>query len=278
MMTIFARVMRKTMEKTSREKRIEAFRVFRDNAKTTFNSFKEKSSSFQKFDDAYILCICPKGRKGGIDEKLCEVFYGSGIYDQEHTLDNNFNMSIRNLFEIGATLAFSLLDDGYVLVTLHLPYTERMQPLVKEVVIDFHLDPIKLTPRRLKAYWNKFNLAMVVYSLVGEPKWYHRAHWTCWLFFQQTIKDNYLQERGCYKLAKTLANYVLSVGLSGFLIYLFTIAPQNKDQSRVEHLLERLIEQAEVRNQKLDTILSREGSKATTRDSVLRHSIQRRTP
>ncbi len=266
------------MEKTSREKRIEAFRAFRDNAKTTFNSFKEKSSNFQKFDDVYTLCICPKGRKGGIDEKLCEVFYGSGIYDQERTLDNYFNVSTRNLFETGATLAFSLLDDGYVLVTLNLPYTERMQPLVKEVVIDFHLDPIKLIPRRLKAYWNKFNLAMVVYSLVGEPKWYHRAHWTCWLFFQQTIKDNYLQERGCYKLAKTLANYVLSVGLSGFLIYLFTIAPQNKDQSRVEHLLERLIEQAEVRNQKLDTILSREGSKATTRDSVLRDSIQRRTP
>lgn len=260
------------MEKTSREKRIEAFSAFRDNAERTFNSFKEESPSFQKFDDAYILCICPKGRNGGINEKLCEVFYGSRIYDQEHTVD------IRNLFETGATLAFSLLDDGYVLVTLHLPYTERMKPLIKEIVIDLHLDPIKLTPRRLKAYWNKFNLAMVVYSLVGEPKWYQRVHWVSWLFFKQTIKDNYLQERGCYKLAKTLANYVLSVGLSGFLIYLFTIAPQNKDQSRVEHLLEILIEQAEDRNQKLDTILSREGSKATTRDSVLRDSIQRRTP
>ena len=278
MMTIFAIVMKNTMEKTSREKRIEAFKVFRDKAETTFNSFKDESPSFQKFHDTYGLNTCPKGRNGGINEKLCEVFYGSGIYDQERTLDNNYNVSVRNLFETGATLAFSLLDDGYVLVTLHLPYTERMQPLVKEVVIDFHLDPIKLIPRRLKAYWNKFNLAMVVYSLVGEPKWYHRAYWTCWLFFQQTIKDNYLQERGCYKLAKTLANYVLSVGLSGFLIYLFTIAPQNKDQSRVELLLERLIEQAEDRNQKLDAILSREGSKATTRDSVLRDSIRRRTP
>lgn len=266
------------MEKTSREKRIEAFRAFRDNAERTFNSFKEESPSFQKFDDAYILCICPKGRNGGNNEKLCEVFYGFGIYDQERTVDNNFKVSVRNLFETGATLAFSLLDDGYVLVTLQLPYTERMKPLIEEVVIDLHLDPIKLTPRRLKAYWNKFNVAMVVYSLVGEPKWYDRAHWTCWLFFKQTIKDNYLQERGCYKLAKTLANYVLSVGLSGFLIYLFTIVPQNKDQSRVENLLERLIEQAEDRNQKLDTILSREGSKATTRDSVLRDSIQRRTP
>ena len=141
------------MEKTSREKRIEAFRAFRDNAKTTFNSFKEKSSNFQKFDDVYTLCICPKGRKGGIDEKLCEVFYGSGIYDQERTLDNYFNVSTRNLFETGATLAFSLLDDGYVLVTLHLPYTERMQPLVKEVVIDFHLDPIKLIPISLQPSW-----------------------------------------------------------------------------------------------------------------------------
>jgi len=266
------------MEKTSREKRIEAFRAFRDNAKATFNSFKVGSPSFQKFDDAYILYVCPEGRNGRRNERLCEVFYAFRIYDQEHTVDNNWNVLVRNLFETGATLAFSLLDDGYVLVTLHLPYTERMKPLIKEVVIDLHLDPIKLTPRKLKAYWNKFNLAMVVYSLVGEPKWYQRVHWESWLFFKQTIKDNYLQERGCYKLAKTLANYVLSVGLSGFLIYLFTIAPQNKDQSRVEHLLERLIEQAEDRNQKLDTILSREGSKATTRDSVLRDSIQRRTP
>lgn len=302
-MTIFAIVMKNTMEKTSREKRIEAFKAFRDKAETTFNSFKDESPSFQKFHDTYGLNTCPKGRNGGTNERLCEVFYGQRPYDREPELDSVSNISIkrcedgafratsenaerwirqgnvfRYLCETGATLAFSLLDDGYVLVTLHLPYTERMQPLVKEVVIDFHLDPIKLIPRRLKAYWNKFNLAMVVYSLVGEPKWYHRAYWTCWLFFQQTIKDNYLQERGCYKLAKTLANYVLSVGLSGFLIYLFTIAPQNKDQSRVELLLERLIEQAEDRNQKLDAILSREGSKATTRDSVLRDSIRRRTP
>jgi hypothetical protein len=234
MMTIFAIVKRKTMEKTSREKRIEAFRAFRDKAAKTFNSFKEETPSFQKFDDMYILHICPKGRNGGRNEKLCEVFYGQRRYDREPEFDSSPNISIkrcedgsfrsdnfdstikqrnefRYLFETGATLAFSLLDDGYVLVTLHLPYTERMQPLVKEVIIDLHLDPIKLTPRRLKAYWNKFNLAMVVYSLDGEPKWYQRAHWESWLFFKQTIKDNSLQERGCYKLAKTLANYVLSV-------------------------------------------------------------------
>lgn len=269
MMTIFAIV----MKKTSREKRIEAFRAFRDNAETTFNSFKEKSSSFQKFDDMYTLYICPKGRNGGRNERLCEVFYGSGIYDQERTLDNNFNVSVRNLLETGATLAFSLLDDGYVLVVLDLPYTEGMKPRISKVVMDLHLDPRKLTQRRLKIYWELFNLGMEMYSLTGDPKWNQKVYWTCWVFFKQIVKDDNLQERECYKLAKTLANYVLSVGLSGFLIYWLTIAPQNKDQSRVEHLLERLIEQAEDRNQKLDTLLSREGSKATTRDSVLRDSI-----
>lgn len=270
--------MKKTMEKPAREKRIEAFKTFRENAKETFNSFRDESPSFQKFDDAYILNVCPKGRNGGTNEKLCEVFYGWRIYDQERTLDNGFNVSIRNLFETGATLAFSLLDDGYVLVVLHLPYTEGMKPRISKVVMDLHLDPRKLTQRRLKIYWELFNLGMEMYSLTGDPKWNQEVYWTCWVFFKQIVKDDYLQERGCYKLVKTLANYVLSVGLSGFLIYLFTIAPQNKDQSRVEHLLERLIEQAEDRNQKLDAILSREGSKATTRDSVLRDSIQRRTP
>ena len=270
--------MKKTMEKPAREKRIEAFKTFRENAKETFNSFRDESPSFQKFDDAYILNVCPKGRNGGTNEKLCEVFYGWRIYDQERTLDNGFNVSIRNLFETGATLAFSLLDDGYVLVVLHLPYTEGMKPRISKVVMDLHLDPRKLTQRRLKIYWELFNLGMEMYSLTGDPKWNQEVYWICWVFFKQIVKDDYLQERGCYKLVKTLANYVLSVGLSGFLIYLFTIAPQNKDQSRVEHLLERLIEQAEDRNQKLDAILSREGSKATTRDSVLRDSIQRRTP
>ena len=291
------------MEQTSREKRIEAFRAFRDNAETIFNSFKEKSRSFQKFDDRYILNICPKGRNGGRNERLCEVFYGQRPYDEERELDSISNISVakcedsyfraasenaecwirqgnvfRFLFETGATLAFSLLDDGYVLVTLHLPYTERMKPRISKVVMDLHLDPRKLTQRRLKIYWELFNLGMEMYSLTGDPKWNQKVYWTCWVFFKQIVKDDYLQERGCYKLAKTLANYVLSVGLSGFLIYLFTIAPQNKDQSRVEHLLERLIEQAEDRNQKLDAILSREGCKSTARDSVLRDSIRRRTP
>lgn len=295
--------MKKTMEEPAREKRIEAFKTFRENAKETFNSFRDESPSFQKFDNAYILYVCPKGRNGGTNERLCEVFYGQRPYDREPELDSIPNISIkrcedgffrdasgnaerwirqgdvvRNMFETGATLAFSLLDDGYVLVTLHLPYTERMKPQIRKVVMDLQLDPRKLTRRRLKTYWELFNLGMEMYSLSGDPKWNQKIYWRCWIWFKQIVKDDYPQERGYYKLAKTLVNYVLSVGLSGFLIYWLTTVAQNKDQLRVEHLFERLIEQAKDRNQKLDTILSREGSKATTRDSVLRDSIQRRTP
>ena len=236
MMTIFAIVMKKTMEKTSREKRIEAFRAFRDNAKTTFDSFKDESPSFQKFDDAYILHICPKGRNGGRNERLCEVFYGQRPYDREPELDSVPNISIkrcedgafratsenaerwirqsnvfRYLFETGATLAFYLRDDGYVSVTLHLPYTEGMKPRISKVFMDPHLDPRKLTQRRLKIYWELFNLGMEMYSLTGDPKWNQKVYWTCWVFFKQIVKDDNLQERGCYKLAKTLANYILSV-------------------------------------------------------------------
>lgn len=259
------------MNQNTRINRIESFKQFADTVKNTFETLKKESPEHKVFDDMYMLTICPRGRNGGINEKLCEVFYGSSPYDQEVSIGDNLQVKYRNLFETGASLIFDLLDDGYVLVTLYLPYTERMKPLISGVILDSHINPQDLTNKKLKSYWNKLNLSMVMYSLSGTPTWIQRFRWFVWISFKQTISDRVLQEKAFCKWGKSLMEYVLTVGLSGFLIYILTILP-SRNETKVESLLEKILEQSKLLNQQTDSVLILKQT-SVNEDTIVRDPI-----
>jgi len=236
-----------------RMRMIEDFEKFRDSAEETFKGFQRNGSS-QKFNDRYMLNVCPKGRNGGENERLCEVFYGGAIYDTEVAANKNFQRTRHFLTETGATLAFNLLDDGYVLVELHLPFTERMKPLISSIVLESRIAPKKLAKKNLKSYWRKLNLSMEVCSLIGSKTWYQRLIWSIWLMFQNTIIDSHVQEKKICKILKRILEYTLTVGFSGFLIYIFTIFP-SKTTLKSNQILEQILEQSKIENNNTDSVL-----------------------
>lgn len=254
------------MKLDERMRMIEDFKKFRDSAEETFKGFQRNGSS-QKFDDRYMLNVCPKGRNGGMSERLCEVFYGGALYDKEVKVNKNFQRTEYFLTETGATLAFNLLDDGNVLVMLHLPFTERMKPLISSIVLEFHIDPKKLTKWRLKSYWRKLNLSMEVHSLIGSKTWYQRLIWSVWQMFQNTIIDGQLQEKKICKILKRILEYTLTVGFSGFLIYVFTIFP-SKTTPKSDQILEQILEQSKIENNNTDSVLMKLDSLVKERRAI----------
>lgn len=249
-----------------RMRMIEDFKEFRDSAEETFKGFQRNGSS-QKFNDRYMLNVCPKGRYGSMNERLCEVFYGGATYDKEVEVNKNFQRKERFLIETGATLAFNLLDDGYVLVMLYLPFTDRMKPLISSIVLEFRIAPKKLTKKRLKSYWKKLNLSMEVYSLIGSKTWYQRLIWSMWLMFQNTFIDSHEQEKKICKILKRILEYTLTVGFSGFLIYIFTIFP-SKTTLQSNQILEQILEQSKIENNNTDSVLMKLDSLVKERRAI----------
>jgi len=164
-------------------------------------------------------------------------------------------------------LTFNLLDDGYVLVMLYLPFTDRMKPLISSIVLEFRIAPKKLTKKRLKSYWKKLNLSMEVYSLIGSKTWYQRLIWSMWLMFQNTFIDSHEQEKKICKILKRILEYTLTVGFSGFLIYIFTIFP-SKTTLQSNQILEQILEQSKIENNNTDSVLMKLDSLVKERRAI----------
>ena len=164
-------------------------------------------------------------------------------------------------------MAFNLLDDGYVLLELHLPFTERMKPLISSIVLESRVAPKKLTKGRLKSYWRKLNLSMEVYSLIGSKTWNQRLIWSIWLMFQNTIIDSHEQEKKICKILKRIQEYTLTVGFSGFLIFIFTIFP-SKTTLKSNQILEQILEQSKIENNNTDSVLMKLDSLVKERRAI----------
>ena len=217
------------MSRKDRVERIKRFAEFQENGRIIFQQFSDEDKKYSHFKVTHMLNICPKGRCGGINDSLFEVFYGSSIIGVEKKIDVNFREADQFNTETGATLSFQLTDTGYVMIWIYPPHTDKMRPIEDAICYEEHLHPAKLTPTFLKKCWNAFNIYMENYSVDGNPSFVEKVRLWRLKFFKHLIINNIYQDRKITTSFKQIAHYVLTVGLSGFLIWLFTIYPQNKN-------------------------------------------------
>lgn len=88
------------MARTRQERRNE-FDDFFGIAEETFNEFREKYPEVEKFQNIYVLNICPGSRAGGKNNRVVEVFWGSRPFE---TITQGRNWTA--LTEYGATLLY----------------------------------------------------------------------------------------------------------------------------------------------------------------------------
>ncbi|MDG5816963.1 hypothetical protein QA601_17835 [Chitinispirillales bacterium ANBcel5] len=86
-------------------KKYQAFKTFLESSKTIFESFNNKTSETKRYDELYILNVVPKGRNGGTDNRVFEVFWGCHPFDNKilFSLDGVQN---KTLTKYGVTLRY----------------------------------------------------------------------------------------------------------------------------------------------------------------------------
>lgn len=221
------------------KKRLERILLFENFQNSELNFFEEKKENgdkYKKFDDYYSLCICPKGRNGGVSKRLYEVFYGRRIYEVEEQIRSDFSSQKKTLTETGCTLSFGLNDHGYVAVMLYPGKTDYTSQLETCIFIENYLHPKKLSKRKfLERQWRYLNSYMEITSIDGAPTIVDKIRVFYLRYFKNKIIDEKYLPKPIFSAFLTSLKFVVNIGLSGFLIYFITIFP-NKKEDNIEFL------------------------------------------
>lgn len=245
------------MAKDTRIERVKLFEEFNSKIiKDVFEKFKSQDSSHKKFDDLYMLCICPKGRNGGINNRIAEVFYGSRPYDRTRSIKADFTDSTKTLYESGTTMAFHLNDHGYVAIMLHPSATEYTKSFESTIFVEDYIHPKKLMDESfLERQWKFLNSYMECTSIEGNPTWKDRLRTSYLRNFKNFVQDEKYTSSKISNYVKNLFDWVFKVGLSGLIIYFLTVLPlNNKQNNSVNNCDSIKIELIEIRTTLQDII------------------------
>jgi len=241
---------------SKRTERIQNFNGFRENSKIFFQKLADNEKRNERLNSLYSLSITPGGRYGGKDNKIIEIFYGNRPIGSIEGIDANFKTFTKLETAHGATLSYFLTDDGHVICNLYPAKSENQQPIEESIILDYIKDPSKLE-NKAKNHWNMFIAYMEVTSLDGEPNFLHKMRVFYLKNFKETIEGKKVQNIKFNNLLKKLFIYVTTVGLSGFLILLFTLLKDNIDSEKSNPYYEELYNKINTSNRTLVEIKTR---------------------
>lgn len=221
------------MARTRQERRND-FDEFYNSAKDTFIDFRKQNPNAEKFERLYMLFICPGSRAGGNNNRIVEVFWGSRPFETI-TQGNSW----KSLTEYGATLLFERDDSGFVMVSIYPAGTENKRPIESSISLKLWIDPLKLKNKSfLKSMWSDFMAYMECTSLDGNPTIWQQLRISYLRNFNHLVVDNKWQPTKFIEFSKDLMKWVLTVGLSGTIIYVITQVTQPTTTETEKQLIE----------------------------------------
>lgn len=203
----------------TRADRIADFEKFQNSVDVVFKKRQKADPDYLSLADYYGFSICPKGRGGGINTRLIEVFYGNRPYDQEKTVSPGLKVDSRLLTESGAELSLLRDDWGYVCIQLFPAKAKYGRQKEDSIILHSHMDPKRLLrPRFQKKLLQKLNSYMSVSCLEGKPTICDRVKVAFMRLNKQLVIDEKIQTILILKYLGEVLKVVLTVGLSGFVL------------------------------------------------------------
>lgn len=196
----------------NRTERYAEFSKFQATGKEIIEGLESKYGSI--FSKYYSFCITPKGRYGGNDKTIFEYFYGKRFYDRTVR---------RVLVECGATMLYQRHDDGYVSCLLYPAKPENMSRIEDFIFLNRHLSPQKITTKLLEKHFKYFISYMKVTSLDGSPSLWDRFKIWRLMLCNQTVPDGKAMPIKIISYISSIIKFGLTVGLSGFILYLIQL-------------------------------------------------------
>jgi hypothetical protein len=236
------------MARTRLDRRNDFDEFFRT-AVATFTEFRDNDPSAEKFQNIYLLNICPGSRASGTNNRVVEVFWGSRPFE---TITQGRNWTA--LTEYGATLLYERDDSGFVIVSIYPANTDNRKPIESSITLDIWLDPIKLKDKSfLKKHWNDLMAYMESTSLDGNPTFLQRQRVNYLRTFKNLVVDNKWTPTKISVFVKEVFKWVLTVGLSGVIIYALTQLTQ-PETTETEIQLKEVNKNLETVSKQLDKI------------------------
>lgn len=206
---------------SNRHARINSYKDFRDKCNELFQSLADSDKSHTRLKSLFNLSICPKGRAGAVNEKQIEVFYGNRPIGTATTIDGNFQRQTKTEIAHGATLSYDRTDDGHIICSLYPAASENQRPIEDFILLDYIKNPGQLD-KKYKKHWKFFTAYMEGTCIDGSPKIHQRIRLFYLRNFKQYAKGSVIQQRKSVLFFKEILKYVLTIGLSGFLLLVFT--------------------------------------------------------
>lgn len=203
----------------TRTQRIEDFEAFQKSVEGIFKKGQQQMTDYVQLVDYYGFSVCPKGRNGGVDSHLVEVFFGSRPYEQEKVVSDSFKVSTHFLAESGAELSLFRDDLGYVCIQLFPAKSKYGRQKEDCIILQSHLDPKKLLRHGFqKRLLLQLNSYMSVTCLEGKPTICDKMRVKIIRLNKHQVLSEEVQPVIALKWLGDVLKFVLTVGLSGFLL------------------------------------------------------------
>lgn len=224
-----------------RYNRYDQFNDFARVAKAKFEQLLDTTPKAKRFNDFFMLNVWGDKNHPKNDTTYVNVGFGNRLLNVWHN-DTGFTSTT----EEGARLSFSRMETGYVTVMLFPAKTDNRKPYEDFIIIEHRITPAKFADRGLlKSYWNYLIAYMESTSIDGNPSnWQKLKVW--WLRHSHNmVIDNVHQPTRCSVFWKKIWQFVLTVGLSGFVFYCLQFAysiikPDNTQQQYNEEVIQHI--------------------------------------
>lgn len=251
--------------------RYNAFKRFFNDSKITFDGFFQKDASANELAKYYSFYAVPGGSSGAVDDRVVEVFYGNRALGAAQQLAHGANglPTVKRVttVESGAHLLYERTDAGTVLVTLYAATTAALKQREEFIVLDWIRNPRSICSKRIhRRHWRAFVSYMQCTSVDGMPTFADRLR-VGWMRFTKPMSvDKKIEGRRVSRVAGTVLQYVLTIGLSGFLFSLVSLWESAGQESQARTERDALIRDAErwrvtteMLNHRVDSLESRVG-------------------
>jgi hypothetical protein len=226
------------------------FETFFNSAKTTFIEFRDNDKRAEKFQNIYMLNVCPGSRAGGTDKRVVEIFWGSRPFD---TITEGRNWMA--LPEYGATLLFAMDDNGHVIVSLYPAYTENRKPVETCITLHIWLDPSRLLEKSfLKNCWGHFMAYMEYTSLDGNPTILQRLRISYLRNFKHLVIDNKWTPTKFSVSISRIRDLVVAACFSGAVLIYFVNVTTKPKTTETDTQLKEVNKNLETVSKQLDKI------------------------
>ncbi len=234
-----------------RQERINNFKEFFDNSESIFDDISKNDKNHKRLEKLFSFYVSPGGRILQYDDKLVEVFYGKRPIGIKKSLEDNLQIKEKAEIATGATLQYSRTDDGRVVCYLYPAKSENQRPIEDFFIIDYIKDPSKIKSR-VKFHWKLFVSYMESTCIDGDLDLIQKIRLFYLKNFKQYVVNGVVQDKKAKLYFSDLSKYILTIGLSGFMILFITYYKDSIENKEAKMADEKILgEMSRIRSESL---------------------------